>query len=54
MKHLEIILAPRGEALIETYCNGQRTAISRALPREAARIQARETKLTVIDHTRTG
>jgi hypothetical protein len=54
MRHLEIILAPQGHAVIESYLNGRRMAISRALPCEAARTQARETKLPVIDHTRTG
>jgi hypothetical protein len=53
MRHLEIILAARGQAVIESYFNGRRMAISRALPYEAARTQARATKLTVIDHTLT-
>jgi len=53
-RHIEIVLAARGQAVIETYCNGRRMAISHALPREAARIQAGASKLTVIDHTRTG
>lgn len=53
-RHVEIVQALRGLAVIETFLNGHRMAISRAVPLETARTQARETKLPVIDHTRTG
>jgi|1185.fasta_scaffold1344594_1 hypothetical protein len=50
-RHLEIVLARRGEVVLETYPNERRTAISEPLPSEWARKQARESGLKIIDHT---
>lgn len=51
-RHLEIVRAPHGRAVIEMYLNGRRTAIGHALSPEVARDQAEATGLRVIDHTR--
>lgn len=49
--HVEIVLARRGMAVLETYLDGRVTAISEMLPTVAARARAAATGLAVIDHT---
>jgi hypothetical protein len=49
-RHVEIILAPRGQAVIETYLDGRRTHMSEPLPRVIARARAAAKGWLVIDH----
>jgi hypothetical protein len=49
---LEIVSAGRGAAVVETYLDGTRTAMTAALPVAAARLRGEASGLEVVDHTR--
>jgi hypothetical protein len=52
-RHIEIVPAGRGTAVVETYLGGRRTAMSEPLPLAAARVRGERAAAggEVVDHT---
>jgi hypothetical protein len=48
----EIVPAGRGTAVVETYLEGRRTAMTEPLPVAAARLRGEASGHEVVDHTR--
>lgn len=49
---LEIVAAPRGQAVVETYIGMQRTGMSPPMDLYDARLRGEASGVEVVDHTR--